>query len=96
MAIKYKICLLKCLFFKIHRYVVMENLRLLLSQYNPKTALYFGHRYSMDFEPYSYMAGGFYILSKKAVEKLVVNLLPRGDICRYDAAGSEDLEMGKC
>lgn len=41
------------------------------------------------------MAGGFYILSKKAVEKLVVELLPSHKSCRFDGEGAEDVEMGR-
>lgn len=73
----------------------MENLRYVLYQYRPETAFYFGHRFAIDLPTYSYMAGGFYVLSNKAVEKLVVDLLPREDLCRYDAGGAEDFEMGK-
>lgn len=67
----------------------------MLYQYRSQTALYFGHRYTYDKSPYSYMAGGFYILSKKAVEKLVVELLPSHKSCRFDGEGAEDVEMGR-
>lgn len=73
----------------------MENLRYMLYQYRPQTSLYFGSRFAIEYDPYSYMAGGFYILSKKALVKFVENILPNETMCRYDAGGAEDWEMGK-
>lgn len=43
-----------------------------------------------------YMAGGSYILSKKALEKFVTKIMKNDTICRSDGGGSEDLEMGRC
>ena len=62
--------------------MVMENLRYLLSQYNPTDSLFFGHRHFKPAFPYGYMAGGHYILSKKAVTRLVKEILPKNIKCR--------------
>lgn len=42
------------------------------------------------------MAGGGYILSKKALQKFVTQIMTNDAICRSNSGGSEDLEMGKC
>lgn len=42
------------------------------------------------------MAGGGYILSKKALEKFVTVIMPNATACRQDGEGSEDIELGKC
>lgn len=83
-------------FFCVHSYVIPENIRYMLYQYRSKTALYFGHRFATEFVPYTYMAGGGYILSKKALEKFVEKILPNTTICSQRDDGSEDLEMGRC
>jgi hypothetical protein len=77
--------------------MIMENIRYMLYQYNPKTALYFGHRFAVEFNPNdfsSYMAGGGYILSKKALEKFT-KLVQNTTICSGRDNGNEDWEMGK-
>jgi glycoprotein-N-acetylgalactosamine 3-beta-galactosyltransferase len=67
----------------------------MLYQYNPKTALYFGHRYLVPQLEEGYMAGGGYILSKKAVKKFVEKIIPNETLC--DVVGdAEDFELGRC
>ncbi|XP_051153513.1 glycoprotein-N-acetylgalactosamine 3-beta-galactosyltransferase 1 isoform X2 [Leptopilina boulardi] len=77
-------------------YVIVENLRYMLSSYSSASPLYFGCR----FKPYvkqGYMSGGAgYVLSKEAVRKFVVEGLPNKTKCREDNGGAEDVEMGKC
>lgn len=73
-----------------------ENIRYLLYQYRPQTALYFGHRYAVEQIPEGYMAGGGYILSKKALEKFVTKITQNSTICSMNENGSEDWEMGRC
>ncbi|CAO1369074.1 unnamed protein product [Diamesa hyperborea] len=77
-------------------YLIMENVRYLLSQYHHETSLYFGCRYMTLANLDGYMAGGGYILSKKALSKFNKKILPNKNICRPDDHGAEDLEMGKC
>lgn len=74
----------------------MENLRLMLSQYNSSDSLLLGNRYAGYDE--GYMAGGgSYILSKKALIKFVENSMPNRSICNPSpGSGSEDKEMGRC
>ena len=71
----------------------MENVRYMLSQYYPKTSLFFGHRYASQF---SYMAGGGYIISRKALEKFVTKIMHDKNNCRIEDDGPEDLELGRC
>ncbi|CAH1394523.1 unnamed protein product [Nezara viridula] len=77
-------------------YVIVENLRYMLSDYNTSEPVYFGCR----FKPYvkqGYMSGGAgYVLSKEAVRRLIVDGIPNKDNCRQDGGGAEDVEMGKC
>ncbi|KZC04610.1 Glycoprotein-N-acetylgalactosamine 3-beta-galactosyltransferase 1 [Dufourea novaeangliae] len=77
-------------------YVVVENLRYMLSSYNPSSPLYFGCRFK-PFVKQGYMSGGAgYVLSKEALRKFVVEGLPNKTKCRTDNGGAEDVEMGKC
>ncbi|XP_054286879.1 glycoprotein-N-acetylgalactosamine 3-beta-galactosyltransferase 1-like [Macrosteles quadrilineatus] len=77
-------------------YVIVENLRYLLSEHNSSDPIYFGCR----FRPYTkqgYMSGGAgYVLSKEAVRRFVEEGLPDKKKCREDSGGAEDVEMGKC
>ena len=77
-------------------YVVLENLRRLLKNYDPNEPIYFGRR----FKPYvkqGYMSGGAgYVLSKMALKRFVTQGLHNAGICRSDPGGAEDLEMGRC
>lgn len=72
----------------------MENLRYMLHQYNPTTSLYFGHRYDRGELPEGYMAGGGYVLSKKALSNFIEELTVNPECHRGDSP-DEDLEMGK-
>nr|CAD7572922.1 unnamed protein product [Timema californicum] len=76
-------------------YVVVENLRYMLSEYSPMSPIYFGCRFK-PFVKQGYMSGGAgYVLSKAAVTRFVEDALPNKD-CRQDHGGSEDVEIGKC
>ncbi|XP_018006940.2 glycoprotein-N-acetylgalactosamine 3-beta-galactosyltransferase 1-like, partial [Hyalella azteca] len=77
-------------------YVVVENLRYLLGAYNSSVPLWFGRRFR-ELVTNGYMSGGAgYVLSKEAVRRLVEEGLPNPRKCRADAAGDEDVEMGRC
>lgn len=73
----------------------MENLRYMLSQYNSNTALYFGHRFAIDNVDEGYMAGGGYILSKKALKKYASKVNHNSTKCHV-GIGAEDVSMGSC
>ncbi|KAF4526494.1 hypothetical protein B566_EDAN013782 [Ephemera danica] len=77
-------------------YVIVENLRYLLSVHEPSEPIYYGCR----FKPYvkqGYMSGGAgYVLSREALKRFVVDGIPNRKKCRHDNAGAEDVEMGKC
>uniref|UniRef100_A0A146LDU9 Glycoprotein-N-acetylgalactosamine 3-beta-galactosyltransferase 1 n=2 Tax=Lygus hesperus TaxID=30085 RepID=A0A146LDU9_LYGHE len=77
-------------------YVIVENLRYMLNDFNTSEPAYFGCR----FKPYikqGYMSGGAgYVLSKEALRRFVEEALPDPKKCRSDPRGAEDVEMGKC
>ncbi|XP_039092173.1 glycoprotein-N-acetylgalactosamine 3-beta-galactosyltransferase 1 [Hyaena hyaena] len=74
-------------------YVVLDNLRWLLSKYNPEDPIYFGRR----FKPYvkqGYMSGGAgYVLSKEALKRFVNAF--KTNKCTHSSS-IEDLALGKC
>ncbi|OQV17719.1 Glycoprotein-N-acetylgalactosamine 3-beta-galactosyltransferase 1 [Hypsibius exemplaris] len=76
-------------------YVIVENLRLLLSNYTPADPVYFGCQFK-PFTPQGYMSGGAgYVLSREALRRFVEDGLDK-DKCRKDHDGVEDGEAGKC
>jgi glycoprotein-N-acetylgalactosamine 3-beta-galactosyltransferase len=77
-------------------YIIVENLRYMLSQYNPKTSLFFGHRYAVHVDE-GYMAGGGYVLSKKALKKFSEKLIYNATVCDSNLTTfAEDLQLGRC
>ncbi|XP_053323421.1 glycoprotein-N-acetylgalactosamine 3-beta-galactosyltransferase 1 [Spea bombifrons] len=74
-------------------YVVLDNLRWLLSKYSPEDPIYFGRR----FKPYvkqGYMSGGAgYVLSKEALKRFVTAF--KEEKCTHSSS-VEDLALGKC
>ena len=77
-------------------YVVMENLRHMLSRFTPEEPIWFGRRFR-PYVPGGYMSGGAgYVLSKEAVTRFVTLALKDDGICRTDPGGAEDVEIGVC
>ncbi|XP_076064620.1 glycoprotein-N-acetylgalactosamine 3-beta-galactosyltransferase 1-like isoform X2 [Oratosquilla oratoria] len=77
-------------------YVVLENLRYMLSPFSPDDNIWFGCRFKKYMKE-GYMSGGAgYVLSRSAVVKFVEEAIPNGKKCRPDHEGAEDVEMGKC
>ncbi|XP_074051465.1 glycoprotein-N-acetylgalactosamine 3-beta-galactosyltransferase 1 [Macrotis lagotis] len=74
-------------------YVVLDNLRWLLSRHDPSKPIYFGRR----FKPYvkqGYMSGGAgYVLSKEALRRFTEAF--KTNKCAHSSS-VEDLELGKC
>lgn len=76
-------------------YVVLENLRYMLSSYNSSDPIAFGHKFK-PFVKQGYFSGGAgYVLSKEATKRFVEGL-DDSSKCRTDPGGAEDVEMGKC
>ena len=79
-------------------YMIMENLRFMLTQYNSEEPWYFGAKFK-KFVKSGYMSGGAgYVLSKEALRRFVTIGLQdtKGTYCRKDEKGPEDLNIGKC
>ncbi|KAG8452554.1 hypothetical protein GDO86_004368 [Hymenochirus boettgeri] len=74
-------------------YVVMDNLRWMLSNYTPDQPIYFGSR----FKPYTkqgFMSGGAgYVLSKEALNRFVDGF--QTGVCTHTSS-VEDLALGQC
>ncbi|XP_066519632.1 glycoprotein-N-acetylgalactosamine 3-beta-galactosyltransferase 1-B [Hoplias malabaricus] len=74
-------------------YVVVDNLRWVLSNHSPDEPVYFGRR----FKPYTkqgYMSGGAgYVLSKEALKRFVEGF--RTKVCTHTSS-VEDLALGQC
>ncbi|KAM4705154.1 glycoprotein-N-acetylgalactosamine 3-beta-galactosyltransferase 1 [Rhinophrynus dorsalis] len=74
-------------------YVIVDNLRWLLSKHSPNDPIYFGRR----FKPYvkqGYMSGGAgYVLSKEALKRFVTAF--KEEKCTHSSS-VEDLALGKC
>uniref|UniRef100_A0A2P2I6U7 Glycoprotein-N-acetylgalactosamine 3-beta-galactosyltransferase 1 n=1 Tax=Hirondellea gigas TaxID=1518452 RepID=A0A2P2I6U7_9CRUS len=77
-------------------FVIMENLRLMLSEHNSSLPLWLGRRSRM-YSNQGYMSGGAgYVLSGAAVRLLVDKGLSNPEVCRQEHDGDEDVEMGAC
>ncbi|XP_046664458.1 glycoprotein-N-acetylgalactosamine 3-beta-galactosyltransferase 1-like isoform X1 [Homalodisca vitripennis] len=78
-----------------HTFVVVENLRKLLSEYKSSDALYLGCRFKKYIKQ-GFMSGGAgYVLSREAVVRMVQEGLPQ-EFCSAKNGGVEDVEMGRC
>ncbi|XP_063979191.1 glycoprotein-N-acetylgalactosamine 3-beta-galactosyltransferase 1-like isoform X2 [Diachasmimorpha longicaudata] len=77
-------------------YVIVENLRFMLSSYNTSAPLYFGYRFK-PFVKQGYMSGGSgYVLSRESLRKFVQEALPNPTKCFNGSNRPEDVEIGKC
>ena len=73
-------------------YVIVENLRYLLSAHNPEDPVYFGHHFrSSNNEEYT-SGGAGYVLSREALRRL--GNRKSGDC--YDNVRAEDIAIGLC
>ena len=79
-------------------YVVLENLKAMLKDVDPKQAVYYGARFDIPGFKDGYMSGGSgYVLSKEALRRFIQEGLPDPSKCEprdefEDAV--EDTEMG--
>lgn len=78
-------------------YVVVENLRHMLSSYDSNEPLWFGHRFQPTEHDGSYFSGGAgYVLSKEALRRFATNALNDLRLCADRSPEAEDVEMGLC
>ncbi|KAL4629662.1 glycoprotein-N-acetylgalactosamine 3-beta-galactosyltransferase 1 [Arapaima gigas] len=74
-------------------YLVLENLRLLLSKHNPSKPIYFGRRF-FPFVKQGYMSGGAgYVLSKEALRRFIEGF-KSGNCTHF--SDLEDVALGTC
>ncbi|KAH0629022.1 hypothetical protein JD844_010765 [Phrynosoma platyrhinos] len=74
-------------------FVVVDNLRWLLSNYTPDRPIYFGKRFR-PFAKQGYMSGGAgYVLSKEALQRFVAGF--ESKVCSHTTS-VEDLALGQC
>ncbi|XP_034275077.1 glycoprotein-N-acetylgalactosamine 3-beta-galactosyltransferase 1-A-like [Pantherophis guttatus] len=74
-------------------FVVLENLRWLLSNYSSDRPIYFGKRFR-PFAKQGYMSGGAgYVLSKEALRRFVAGFATK--VCSHTTS-VEDLALGQC
>ncbi|XP_075053801.1 glycoprotein-N-acetylgalactosamine 3-beta-galactosyltransferase 1-like, partial [Mixophyes fleayi] len=74
-------------------YVVVDNLRWMLSNYTPYEPVYFGKRFK-PFVNQGYMSGGAgYVLNKESLQRFIEGF--RTGVCTHTSS-VEDLELGRC
>ncbi|KAM4701039.1 glycoprotein-N-acetylgalactosamine 3-beta-galactosyltransferase 1-like isoform 1-T2 [Discoglossus pictus] len=74
-------------------YVIVDNLRWMLSKYTPDQPIYFGKRFK-PFAKQGYMSGGAgYVLSKEALNRFVEGFSTK--VCSHTTS-VEDLALGQC
>ena len=73
-------------------YVVVENLRYLLSAYNAKMPIYFGHHFKAIVQQGYFSGGAGYVISHEALRRFGSRL---ENLCEDDL-GSEDVKFGEC
>ncbi|KAG8544850.1 hypothetical protein GDO81_021726 [Engystomops pustulosus] len=74
-------------------YIVVDNLRWMLSNYTPDQPVYFGKRFK-PFAKQGYMSGGAgYVLSKEALNRFVKGF--DTGVCQHTTS-VEDLALGQC
>lgn len=78
-------------------YIIVENLKYLLSHYNSTDPVYLGHHFKKYTENGYMSGGGGYVLSKEAVIRLATSgQHDGGDTCRPRKGSAEDATIGKC
>ena len=78
-------------------YIIMENLRYFLKDFDTNKPIFFGRKLKLFGRKQVFFSGGAgYVLSKEALKRFVETGLKNPKLCRRDAGGAEDVEMGKC
>ena len=79
-------------------YVVVENLKAMLKDVDPKAPVFYGARYDWQGFKDGYMSGGSgYVLSKEALRRFIQDGLPDSSKCEPRDEfknAQEDMEMG--
>merc|ERR1719495_789525 len=75
-------------------FVVVENLRNLLKDYNTNDPIGFGHNFKYLGGYFSGGAG--YVLSKEALKRFTQVGLKNSSLCKEDDGGDEDVNIGAC
>ena len=73
-------------------YVIVENLRYMLSTHSPTDPVYFGHHFKVIVKQGYFSGGGGYVLSREALTRYGKR---SQNLCSKDQ-GAEDVEMGRC
>lgn len=73
-------------------YVIIENLRYMLSAYNSSTPIFFGHQFKVIVKQGYFSGGAGYVISKEALKRFANR---EKNLCTADG-GAEDVEFGKC
>ena len=75
-------------------YMIVENLRYFLANVDTNKPVFFGRKFK-PFTKQGYFSGGAgYVMSKEALRRFVETGLKDPELCRQDAGGAEDVEMG--
>lgn len=77
-------------------YAFPDNMRFVLTAYSSDDPIYFGKKFNYSEELGYFSGGSGYVMSRRAVQKFVLEALPDGKKCRQEPDGAEDWNMGAC
>nr|XP_027213720.1 glycoprotein-N-acetylgalactosamine 3-beta-galactosyltransferase 1-like [Penaeus vannamei] len=77
-------------------YAIIENLRYMLSVYDPEDPIFFGSRIKSQAKQGSVSRNAGYVLSKSALRKFVTEAMTDSTKCNAKLEGSEEREIGEC